>query len=263
MKKLLLAALLGLLPALSMAQVKINALPSASSVAGTDLAIADQSGTTRTATYGQVLTYVNANASIPLTGLPSITSQAVLCNGSGSSATPTACVLGGNLVATTTTLVTSQAINSQTGTSYALVTGDAGKLITFNNASATAVTLSVATTTGFTAGYSFDVHNIGAGVVTITPTTSTINGATTLVIPKNRDCTVTSDGTNYQVSACTATLSQQSYVISGLPSCTSALQGLTAYVTNAQTSPTYLGSVSTTGAVVAPVFCNGSGWVYH
>jgi hypothetical protein len=40
--------------------------------------------------------------------------------------------------------------------------------------------------------------------VTITPTTSTVNGASTLVIPQNTGCTVTSDGTNYQVSACSA-----------------------------------------------------------
>lgn len=54
-----------------------------------------------------------------------------------------------------------------------------------------------------------------------------------------------------------------SYAIAALPTCTSSLVGTVAYVTNGQASPPYLGAVSTTGAVVAPVFCNGSGWVYH
>lgn len=53
-----------------------------------------------------------------------------------------------------------------------------------------------------------------------------------------------------------------SYTIATLPSCVAGLSGARAVVTNGQTSPTYLGAVSTTGAVVAPVMCNGSGWVY-
>lgn len=136
--------------------------------------------------------------------LPSQADQTVLGNGSGASAAPVALTLSGNLVATATGLGTSQAINPQTGTSYAVLTTDAGKLITFSNASAVAVSLSVATTTGFTAGFSFDVQNKGAGTVTITPTTSTVNGSATLVLTTNQGCTVLSDGTNYQVSACTA-----------------------------------------------------------
>lgn len=53
------------------------------------------------------------------------------------------------------------------------------------------------------------------------------------------------------------------YTIGTLPTCNAAHQGATAYVTNGQTTPTYLGAVSTTGAVIAPVFCNGTGWLYH
>ena len=53
------------------------------------------------------------------------------------------------------------------------------------------------------------------------------------------------------------------YLISALPACNSGLTGANAYVTNGQTSPPYLGAVSATGSTVAPVFCNGSGWVYH
>lgn len=120
---------------------------------------------------------------------------------------PTADIAAGALpsgVTIQTTQVLGPAINAQTGTSYAFLTTDGGKLVTFSNAAATAVSLSSATTTGFTAGYSFDVQNKGAGTVTITPATSTINGTAALVIGSGFGCSVTSDGTNYQVSGCTA-----------------------------------------------------------
>ena len=54
-----------------------------------------------------------------------------------------------------------------------------------------------------------------------------------------------------------------SYTIATLPTCSSSNEGLRVFVTNGATSPTYLASVSTTGTVVVPVFCNGSGWVYN
>lgn len=142
---------------------------------------------------------VNANY---LNGLAIPASAAVLASNSSSQAT--ALTLGGNLAIASGVLEASQAINAQTGTSYGIATTDAGKLITFSNASAIAVTLSQATTTGYTAGFSFDVQNLGAGLVTITPATSTINGAATLTVAQNTGCTITSDGANYQVSACTA-----------------------------------------------------------
>ncbi len=129
-------------------------------------------------------------------------SAAVLA--SNSSSQLTALTLGPNLVINSAALGTTQPINAQTASSYALVSGDAGKLLTFSNASAIAVSLSQATTAGFTSGYSFDVENLGAGLVTITPATSTINGASSMLVQPNLGCTVSSDGTNYQASACTA-----------------------------------------------------------
>jgi hypothetical protein len=116
----------------------------------------------------------------------------------------TAVSTGSGLTIASATLSVTQAINAQTGTSYTIASTDASKLLTFSNASAIAVTLPVATTTGFGAGFAFDTENLGAGLVTITPTTSTINGAATLTVAKNAGCSITSDGTNYQVSACTA-----------------------------------------------------------
>lgn len=88
-------------------------------------------------------------------------------------------------------------INAQSGTSYAFVTGDEIKLTTFNNAAPVAVTLSQATTAGFTAGAVFYTFNRGAGTVTITPATSTINGNATLPLVQNQGAMIVSDGTNY------------------------------------------------------------------
>lgn len=88
-------------------------------------------------------------------------------------------------------------VNTQTGTSYTMLSTDECKLTTFNNAAAVAVTLPQATTSGFTSGAYFLVYVIGAGTVTITPTTSTINGGSTLVLTQGQGAWIHSNGTNY------------------------------------------------------------------
>lgn len=110
--------------------------------------------------------------------------------------------IGSTLTNSGGALNTTQPIDAQTGTSYTVLSSDAGNIVTFNNSSAVAVTLPQATTNGFTSGFSFTAQNLGAGQVTITPTTSTINGAATLTLLQHESCQITSDGTNYQVSAC-------------------------------------------------------------
>jgi len=94
---------------------------------------------------------------------------------------------------------TSQSVtpNSQTGTTYTVVNDDNGKLISFNNASDIAVTLPDAAGTGFDNGWYAFVQNTGVGTVTITPTTSTIDGAATLVLTTDQGALIASDGTNY------------------------------------------------------------------
>ena len=140
-------------------------------------------------------------------GLVTAASQSTSCPGSGGGSVSVTSA-SSNIVVNpspgtgTFTVGATYPINAQTGTTYTVLSGDMGKLVTFSNASAIAVTLPQATTTGFTAGASFDVQNLGAGLATITPTTSTINGAATLIIPTNTGCSIVSDGTNYQVSAC-------------------------------------------------------------
>lgn len=94
----------------------------------------------------------------------------------------------------------SEPVNAQSGTTYAVVDGDRGKVITFTNAAAIAVTLPQAGGSGlFVAGWYADFVNLGAGDVTITPTTSQIGGASTFVVHTKQGVRVISDGTNYQL----------------------------------------------------------------
>jgi hypothetical protein len=91
-----------------------------------------------------------------------------------------------------------ETVNSQTGTTYTYVNGDAGKLVTHTNASAIAGALPQAGGSGnFAAGWWIDIQNRGAGVLTITPTTSTIDGASTLTVSSGQGARIVSDGTNY------------------------------------------------------------------
>lgn len=113
----------------------------------------------------------------------------------------------GSTCTTTCTISGTYAINAQIGTTYTILSSDLGKLVTFANASSIAVTVPQATST-FGAGASFDVQNVGTnpggGIVTLTPTTSTVNGKASLAVPPGKGCTLVSDGTNWQVSLCTA-----------------------------------------------------------
>lgn len=90
-------------------------------------------------------------------------------------------------------------VNVQTGTSYTVLASDAHKLVTFSNASPVPVTLPQATGS-FTAGWFAWFQNSGAGTVTMTPTTSTIDGAASLALTTNQGVIIFSDGANYHTS---------------------------------------------------------------
>ena len=87
--------------------------------------------------------------------------------------------------------------NAQTGTTYTVTFDDHGSHVTLSNASSIAVTLPQATSQ-FGNGFWFVAECIGAGLVTITPATSTINGGATLTIATGEAYKITSDGTNYR-----------------------------------------------------------------
>lgn len=90
-------------------------------------------------------------------------------------------------------------VNAQTGTSYAILAADRGKRLTLSNAASIAATIAAAGTTGFEDGFFVFFEVTGDGAVTITPTTSTINGAATLVLNSGMSGILFSDGTNYRV----------------------------------------------------------------
>lgn len=87
--------------------------------------------------------------------------------------------------------------NAQTGTTYTVAGSDMGKFLTLNNAGAIAVTLPQAGTAGFEAFKCFGIAAIGAGTATVTPTTSTINGAATRAYATTVGGVICSNGTNY------------------------------------------------------------------
>lgn len=131
---------------------------------------------------------VNANIASQITAMQSNTAGAI-----------TPAILGALLTAMVNSYDQYPGVNAQTGTSYAIVLADYGQLVTFNNGSAVAVTLPQAT--GNFSPFSFMVKNLGAGAVTVTPTTSTINGNATLVLQQSQSVRIWSDGTNYQTTA--------------------------------------------------------------
>ncbi len=88
-------------------------------------------------------------------------------------------------------------VDAQTGTSYAWPSTDREYLLTMNNGSATALSLAQAGTTGFANNWNAAIGNLGAGLVTLTPATSTVNGSATAKVPQNWWGFVYSDNTNY------------------------------------------------------------------
>ncbi len=85
-----------------------------------------------------------------------------------------------------------------TGISDTLAQSDLGRAVTYSNAASIAVSLAQAgASSSFLDGWSVHVKNTGAGTLTITPTTSTINGGATLVLAQNLGAFIWSDGTNY------------------------------------------------------------------
>jgi hypothetical protein len=80
-----------------------------------------------------------------------------------------------------------------------IVATDRVSMVRYTAASgATAVSIAQAGTGGFTNNFTAILTNAQAsGTVTVTPTTSTINGASTLAIPAGNYCFIYSDNTNY------------------------------------------------------------------
>lgn len=106
--------------------------------------------------------------------------------------------LSGSAITSTGTLRAGKTINAQTGTTYSYADSDRAKLVTHTNAANMAGTLPQAgASSQFVANWFMDVKNMGVGTLTITPTTSTIDAAASLVLSSGQGCTIVSNGTNY------------------------------------------------------------------
>ncbi len=146
-------------------------------------------GKIRKATVGSIA----AGATAGVSSLNGLTGGLSIVAGSGANVSASG---------TSVTLTGSESVNAQTGSSYSIADSDRAKLITASNTGAQAWSIAQAGTSGnFAAGWFSDIKNIStaaAGVVTITPTTSTINGASTFAIAPGQSARIISDGTNYQ-----------------------------------------------------------------
>lgn len=110
--------------------------------------------------------------------------------------------LTGGPITATGTIAESHLVNAQIGTSYVIDPTDQAKLITFSNTSPVAVALPQAGSGGnYQSGWDTTALNLNTGAVTITPATSTINGAATLVLKQGQSARIFSDGTNYWATA--------------------------------------------------------------
>jgi len=95
---------------------------------------------------------------------------------------------------------TSESVSARTTTTETIFDANKGQLVTFSNGSPIAASIGHAGTGGnFGAGWYADLQNLGAGALTITPTTSTIDNASSFVLQQRQGIRLVSDGTNYQV----------------------------------------------------------------
>lgn len=120
--------------------------------------------------------------------------------GGGGSGTVTSVATGcgatGGPITTTGTISAQVLTRANAATTDTIVANDCGNFVTETNASPVAVTLPQATGS-FANGYFTRITNLGAGLVTITPTTSNINGFSSVTLATSQSVDLASNGTNY------------------------------------------------------------------
>lgn len=147
------------------------------------------------------MVFVSANGT---SGAPYFCSASNTWSAVGSSSIniATSCLVSGGPITGTGTLTSSVGYDSQTAsTPFAIPTTDCGKIIGRNNAAAISDTIAQAGAGGnFPAGWMVWYQCMGAGGCTVTPTTSTIDGQSSITIPQNVGVVIQSDGTNYHTT---------------------------------------------------------------
>ncbi len=141
-----------------------------------------------------------AGTNITITG--SWPNQTITASGGGGGGSLSLTSSTANIVVTpspvtgTGTIGSTAVVNSQSGVSYSILAGDNTKLVQMTNGGATTVTLPQAGTTGFLTGFTFSLAPTTAAT-TITPTTSTLCGLTSVALSVAQFLSAGSDGTNY------------------------------------------------------------------
>lgn len=102
-----------------------------------------------------------------------------------------------NIIVPTASATMTETVRLVTATTDTLLTGDRGKLVSISNSSSVAVSLPQANSTTFPSGWFVDIQNTNQGLVTLTVTTSTLDGQSTTSLPAGQGMRIVSDGTNY------------------------------------------------------------------
>lgn len=104
-------------------------------------------------------------------------------------------------------------VNNQTGTSYTLVLADGGKLVTFSNAAAVALTVPTNASVAFPTGVRIPLTNKGAGTVTVAGAGGVTLNGNQLTIAQNRSAELYKLDTNTWVMTADATVSDPGLVL--------------------------------------------------
>ncbi len=254
------------------AQVRINALPASSAVASTDLTLDDQSGTTRTATFAQVLTFIQANISVQCATLPALTGVITSsgCTTSWAAATGT----GSVVLATSPTLVApalgtpaSGIATNLTGTASGLTAGSVttnanltGPITSTGNATAVAAQTGTGSTFVMQASPALTAPNLG------TPSAIVLTNASGL--PASALPALTGDVTSSAGSAATTiaagavTLAKQANLAANSVQCNNTGSPTTPIACTVAQTNTLLGLsqtlTGTTGSIGGGVLTAGS-----
>lgn len=97
-------------------------------------------------------------------------------------------------------------VNNQTGTSYTLVLADGGKLVTFDNAAAIALTVPTNASVAFPTGVRIKLTNKGAGTVTVAGAGGVTLNGNQLTIAQNRSAMLYKLDTNTWVMTADPTI---------------------------------------------------------